>query len=536
MKAPSKTRRDAAMCATPNQRTHAATLAEPRTHCTRDGARLAIVDGKGLARATPAQQVSASPSLHEPIPEILKMNHCSGLKSLIFACSIVLAILAPIADAADKPLRVSNNGRFLQTTNGEPFFWNGDTNWRLYKLNPTQVVQYLNNRKARGFNIIQGPVLTHFSSYSETTTYNGQGNTNPNSPNLNYFDHIDFIIDAAAERGMYIAPVVAWGTFHKDFPGSTVAARAASARAYGEWLGARYRNKTNLVWIVAAEFNIDGTGNDIKTVWNALGEGLKTGNQGKQLITIHPSYQEGRQSSADMFHDAPWLSFNMLQSSHSGDTGPGSANFLLVKAAYNKTPAKPVLDAEPHYEGIAAWSDAGVRRRAYWNVFAGGFGHTYGANGVWNSYRGGYDTIEFGATTVWSEAITWTGSKHMKHMRALMESRPALQRVPAPNLLLTPSGTGPEHLIGTRHKKGHYAMVYVPKKNKTFTVNTSLLSGQKIRAWWFNCRNGKARNAGTFTRGPFRIFTSPDAGLDWVLVLDDRSRGYAKPGAGNVTH
>ena len=93
----------------------------------------------------------------------------------------------------------------------------------------------------------------------------------------------------------------------------------------------------------------------------------------------------------------------------------------------------------------------------------------------------------------------------------------------------------PQRIIATRDQSGRYAMVYVPKKNKTFTIYTANLSGAIIKAWWYDCRNGRATNAGQFNKnsgGGYRTFTTPNVGQDWVLVLDDKTQGFAKPGIG----
>ncbi len=58
-------------------------------------------------------------------------------------------------------LQVSENGRFLVTDDGAPFFWLGDTAWRLQRLAPDDLADYLDTRKAQGYTVIQGPILTH---------------------------------------------------------------------------------------------------------------------------------------------------------------------------------------------------------------------------------------------------------------------------------------------------------------------------------------------------------------------------------------
>jgi Protein of unknown function (DUF4038) len=58
-------------------------------------------------------------------------------------------------------LSVSANHRFLQTSTGKPFFWLGDTGWLLFsKSSQEEAIAYLDDRKAKGFNVIQSWVCT----------------------------------------------------------------------------------------------------------------------------------------------------------------------------------------------------------------------------------------------------------------------------------------------------------------------------------------------------------------------------------------
>ena len=67
-----------------------------------------------------------------------------------------------------------------------------------------------------------------------------------------------------------------------------------------------------------------------------------------------------------------------------------------------RTPVKPVLDGEPLYEDhplafrakeFGYSFDAHIRQRAYWSVFAGSCGHTYGNHSVWQMYARGRKPI-----------------------------------------------------------------------------------------------------------------------------------------------
>jgi hypothetical protein len=69
---------------------------------------------------------------------------------------LVLLALVPVFAA----LKVSPNGRFLQDRAGNPFFWLGDTGWLLFqKVDRAEAERYLENRRLKGFNVIQAMVL-----------------------------------------------------------------------------------------------------------------------------------------------------------------------------------------------------------------------------------------------------------------------------------------------------------------------------------------------------------------------------------------
>ncbi len=125
----------------------------------------------------------------------------------------------------------------------------------------------------------------------------------------------------------------------------------------------------------------------------------------------------------------------------------------------------------------------------------------------------------------------------MVHAKNLLLSRPFLTRIPDPSLVVAEKvitsvpGEGRYRFASTRDEEGSYIMVYVPA-GRSFSVNTSAMNAPKIKAWWYNPRNGKALLLGTYTNAGIHHFTPPEPGeaLDWVLVIDDVSRKYGPPG------
>ena len=74
-------------------------------------------------------------------------------------------------------------------------------------------------------------------------------------------------------------------------------------------------------------------------------------------------------------------------------------------------------------------------------------------------------------------------------------------------------------------------MVYAPV-GRPFRVRMNKIQGGKVRAWWFNPRDGTAKEIGEFQNVGEKEFTPPTPGelLDWVLVLDDAAQNYPAPG------
>ncbi|MBD0277468.1 MAG: DUF4038 domain-containing protein, partial [Flavisolibacter sp.] len=115
---------------------------------------------------------------------------------------------------ATAQLRVSDNKRFLVTQDNKPFFWLGDTAWELFhRLTREEAEKYLKNRADKGFTVIQAVALAELDGLHDPNPY-GEiplENDDPTKPREAYFQHVDFIINRAAELGLYIGLLPTWG-------------------------------------------------------------------------------------------------------------------------------------------------------------------------------------------------------------------------------------------------------------------------------------------------------------------------------------
>jgi hypothetical protein len=439
-------------------------------------------------------------------------------------------------------LAVSANHRFLVTADGRPFFWLGDTAWELFhRLNREDAEKYLRLRAEQRFNVIQAVALAEFDGLTVTNAY-GQLpliDRDPLRPNEEYFRHVDWIVAKANSLGLYIGFLPTWGDkWNKKWGVGPEIFDAQNAETYGEWIGRRYR-AAGLIWILGGDRPVENEKQ--REILDAMGRGLRRGDGGAHLITFHPT---GGSGSAQWFHAAEWMDLNMRQNGH----GPEfTGRYDQTKVDYDRTPPKPVLDAEPIYEGHPVSFDAkklghsiaaDVRRPLYWDLFSGACGHTYGHHSMWQFWTPQRAPVN-NPLVEWTEAVVAPGARQMQHGRALLESRPFLTRVPDDSIIVTDRvptsvpGAGRYRFVATRDASGSYAMVYAPIGRK-FKVHMDKITGPKVKAWWYNPRDGKAEAIGVFSNEGEHEFAPPNPGemLDWVLVLDDLAKRFPPPGRG----
>jgi hypothetical protein len=438
------------------------------------------------------------------------------------------------AKATDTPFpaRVGDDRRTLVDQHGKPFFYLGDTAWELFhRLNREEADLYLRDRASGRFNVIQAVVLAELGGLTEPNA-RGQKpflDSDPTRPDEEYFADVDWVVNRADELGLCIGMLPTWGDkWNKKWGMGPEIFTPENARIYGEFLGRRYKDRP-IVWILGGDRPIENDRH--RGIIRALAEGLRAGDGGRHLITFHPV---GGRGSADWLHDEKWLDFNMCQTGH----GFNHENYKRIAADYARKPIKPCLDAEPGYEDHPAefsprngYLDAyDVRKFAYWSVFAGACGHTYGCHDIWQFFAPGRSPVT-AARTPWREALALPGARQMKHLRTLIESRPMIGRVPDPSLIVGDAGTGTDRIAATRGGDGSYAFVY-SSSGRPFVVDLGKLSGDRVRAWWLDPRGGTTLAGETFPRAGTREFRprSRGKGQDWVLVLDDSSKAYPAPG------
>jgi Protein of unknown function (DUF4038)/Putative collagen-binding domain of a collagenase len=431
-------------------------------------------------------------------------------------------------------LHIATDRRSLSTEDNNPFFWLGDTAWELFhRLTREEIDHYLETRLRQGFNVVQAVALAERDGLRVPNAYgrrpllvDSDGNYDPTQPDVagegHYWDHVDYGVRRARELGLYVALVPTWGDkYYLDAWGrGPIVFTPQNARAYGAWIGARYKDADHIIWVLGGDRVL--LTRQHHEIINEMALGIRSAVGEGHLITFHPC---GASSSSRHVHREPWLDFNMIQSGHRPEQ---LYNDDFVTHDWGLEPTKPTLDAEPRYEdhpidfdaknGYFAAAD--VRQAAYRSVFAGGFGVTYGHHSVWSFWHEGEEWPGKTAYVLkdWRWALERPGARQMCHLRNLMESRPLLGREPDSSLLVE-DFAGVNRMCATRGDG--YALVYSPC-GLPFSLDLGGLGWGHSRAAWYDPRTGERHALEAVASDAQHLFVPPSSGRgeDWVLTLD----------------
>jgi len=452
----------------------------------------------------------------------------SGFRAL---CPLATALLIANYGGAATPERVpahsvkvlklgvSANGRYFVDQQGKPFFYLGDTCWLLFQRpNREEVDEYLKDRAAKGFTVIQAYVLRglgkkHPDGNSSLLDATPLIDRDPARPNEEFFKNVDYVVNRANELGLVMGLVTAKSWHVTDHPEKVFDEK--NAYTFGKFLGERYKNNA-VVWFPGG----DSAPGKYDAVWVAMAKGLKDGCGGSQLICYHG---QGSTSSSMWFHRADWLDFNSIQSGHHF----GSDSYAFVTKDYAMTPAKPTVDMEPAYENHPTGANQPrvdshkVRTQAYSAMLAGAAGHGYGSLDLFYFYKEADGPFPKNGFQHWRTAMAYEGSRQVGLMRRLFEQRPWHKMVPDQSVLASEPGGGPFRLAAARAEDGSFAIAYTPV-GQTLRIALNTLSGSQVKAQWYDPRAGTWTAIGQYHKEGVQEFVPPSRGAkdDWVLVLD----------------
>ncbi|PJM75951.1 hypothetical protein CSQ87_02745 [Bifidobacterium simiarum] len=448
-------------------------------------------------------------------------------------------------------LKISEDRRYFEYEDGEPFAWLADTAWTLpQRIMWQDVEHYMRLRRAQGFTVAQIVALDPERDVLMRTPSGCPAlhDGDLNQPNEEYFAYLDRILEAAERHGLYVLLLPVWGQLvvGDNWMGETFEKTVTeeNARGFGEWIGRRYRNRSNVLWCLGGDRQPIHKGVDYRNVWRRLAEGLAKGVLGADLryddpdprwrdlpLTYHACHELETGECSTMSYwtdDEAWISYIMLQSGH----GVDARNFDLIAKEYDRARPMPVWDGEPAYEMMpTSWPDFTqfhdswmVRRRAYWGLLSGAFGHTYGHCSVWSSIGERERDAMFRKT--WFEALTDEGAGQMRYLRDAMESLGLGRCRPCRDVLAENPDDLEHHMQAAMSADGEALLVYLPSGGEAILHRTRVSelfcqSPEGLGVLWYSPRNGDRCEGRLIEEDSRLVGVAPTAGRgeDWLLVI-----------------
>lgn len=421
------------------------------------------------------------------------------------------------------PLTVSPNGRYLVDQAGKPFLINQASSWGLIQALSTQdATTYLDQLKQRGFNTVLVSIISNdvrmagsppewqgvspFTRKWDFSTWNEE-----------YFEHADEIIKLAAAREMLVTLVPAYLGFAGDasqgWADELTSTRNSveSSRAYGEFLGARYKDVPNIVWVAGGD-NTPKAGSELEARLLAIVQGIQA-NDKTHLWTAHWDGQGEGAIATDNATFAPLMDVN----------GYYAYDFDLTYErdldAYDMKSALPVFHLDMSYETEGGGDPANIRRKAYGIMLNGGAGSSFCAGPDWYLFY------------KWKNMDT-QGTRETTYWWRFFRSRAWYTLAPDNAHEVVVSGYGTDgntnYVSAARSEDGELMMAYLPT-GAAVSVNFEMLAGESSQIWWYDPTTGKATSGGTMSTYGTQKLTPPSK-KSFVLVIEDAARRLPAPG------
>ncbi|SEO52406.1 DUF4038 domain-containing protein [Paenibacillus sp. OV219] len=429
-------------------------------------------------------------------------------------------------------IRVHESGRFFEYADGTPFYWMGDTLWSAHTLRcdlETTLPTYLDDRKRKGFNVIQmvvghptadehGEETASYVKYDPEYFLNEGGAPyleRYSRINPSYFNFLDLRIQRMLEQGFVPCLMAMWG---QDLQGIKV----EGAKHYLRYIIARYA-AYNVMWSPTGEYlftdNVEG--------WRELGQEFHRYDPYGHPTSVHSIAPH---SASRHYHTEEWYDFNLIQVGHVLAFKNFMAELPLID--YRMEPPKPAIMSESWYENHpncvledGRIHDKSIRFATYVPLLQGCIGQTYGAHGIWSLYNDEQQEkwTDFFRPDVWTHDLNLPGSGQMLHVRSLMESVDWRHLEPHPEWVST---TVESNVYCAAILQKQY-IVYCTGGRTAMPVMVMILGekrgGGQYAGQWMNPRTGEWSPATGEYHGygsgmMWRAFT-PDQ-EDWILRIE----------------
>lgn len=345
--------------------------------------------------------------------------------------------------------------------------------------------------------------------------------------NDDYFNDAEWFIQQANARGMlvFLTPsYLGYGCGDEGWCAEMKANGVAKLTQYGRYVGQKFHNDPNIVWLEGGDHTPSTTGNPSEMdLVNAIANGIIAGDGGAHLHTAH--WDDGT-SSADV-PGLPWLSFDATY----WHAGLHLYTKTLSDFARDKG-VRPAFLVETWYENEHQVSRTQLRAQMYEPVLSGEMGFFVGNDPIWFFGGNPADTNPgwtFGDGAYpggWKTALDSPATRDAARAARIFRSLAWQNLVPdASHRIVTAGGTdGSDRCALLASNADNSLAVAYFTANVSVTLDMSKFPAPMKASWLDPTAESTTPVAGEpFANSGSKTFTPPgnnsSGGADWVLLL-----------------
>jgi hypothetical protein len=419
---------------------------------------------------------------------------------------------------------------------GAPYLIHGESAWSLIVGNQqADVLTYLNDRAARGTNAILVQAISHGYTDNTPEWRNAYGDlpfdagNNFDQPNEPYWQHVDWVVDRAAERGIALIMAHSYlgsGGGDQGWYAPMGTNGNTKLGTYGQWYGARYRNKHNIIHLAGGDFTPPDTSRTAAVV-----DGILATDMPGRLHTAHCQRED---SAYDVWQGIIPLHLNSI---YTGSIGAADDIYTEAERVVDQT-SMPAFTIELIYEYEHDSTNQQLRRQTWWSgPLSGSCGQLIGVNPVWCFSQGFqifWEESSPPGDDDWHNYLGSPASVHNQVASFLLKSRRWFDLVRDDSHLTVTAGFGTagqlDYVSCGRTADGALVVAYLPT-SRTITLDTNRMSGP-FDLRWYSPVNGALHGSsgGPYPRNGLRTFaapganTDPEGASDWVMIAEVRPR------------
>jgi hypothetical protein len=414
------------------------------------------------------------------------------------------------------PIQASKDGHYFIDNAQKPVFLCGDTPWQLIvDLKKSEAEEYFEARKKQGYNAILVDILSEEKEIKQVDCQcNPFGKENFVDMNEAYFDHAEWVVQTAQQKGFVVLLTVAyWGccSDEEGWRNELIATTSLPVlEKYGAYLGKRFAKFKNLIWVLG------GDASKGKEKFEAIQEGIRSQDP-KSVFTYHT-----REDELASEHHID-LTYNGVYAYTSDRI------YRLTERGYMVKKTMPIIYTEGFYDdligsGFHGWNwtptmqSHFIHHQMYTFLLSGGLGgFINGHLKMWSFPNN------------WREYINGTNSPAMIYFYEFVNRikwwtlQPDFDQ--SKNSVISSNRGkygGSQYIPVATSKADGLLIAFIPATSdgsqRTFTINYAKFKPKS--GYWLNPANGQREVMqsipanGTFT-APRREGTTSD----WVLVL-----------------